>query len=118
MSQIEKVFDVYVDTLVKEGGRFAKIKALSLSLEVMNGGQRIARALLAAFIATMLLTGSFFSCIVYCTKNGAFVLDAFTSTCLVVFLVSASVIALSLREKTWLRAFGILERMNALEEEK
>ncbi len=108
---IEQVLNIYLDALVKEGERFAKIKTLTFSLQVMAGLRRITLVLFFAFLGFVLFTAIIFLAISYNINSANPQFDTVNAVLTGVASILLFIFAWNLRERKWLNAFGIRERL-------
>jgi len=101
--------------LLREGERYARIKALSLSLKFLMGLRGVAVIFVFTIIGTIVFTASVFSILVYWVTifslTGKIPFDIFIGIALAVAAMSLGFMVWTLREKRWLRAFKIHEAL-------
>jgi len=122
MSPLEHFLGLFLNTLWKEGERLAKIKVLSLSLQGFRSLRAVSRLYFFAVLASTSFTAALFSGVIYgvttYSHTGFVPVDWFTGGMLLIALVSLGVPLFALREKTWLRALGVQQQLNALAPER
>ncbi len=115
MSTIERLLDIYISSVIREGERFAKIKSLSLSLEILNGARKITMVYFFAFLSCVFFVASLFSMIMYAammySKDGYLHIDTFSTVMLSICVLSLGYTVFFLREKRWLQVFGLQEKI-------
>lgn len=118
MSVLERYLNLYIDTLWREGGRYAKIKSLSLSLELVDSCRKIALVYFFVFASTMVLTGSCFILLAYGMSAhfewNRTPIDGYTWVIALIGLIAGGSLYWALREERWLEAFGIQKRIAEL----
>ncbi len=115
MSTLERILGLYLDTLLREGERFAKIKLCSLSLKILLGARRVTLLYFYGFLACTLCTASIFSFLIYGVTlfavRGRFPIDAFTVSSAAIAAVSTLSALWFLRESRWVGAFGLQDEV-------
>ncbi len=118
MSTLERLLDFYVPTLWKESERFAKIKTLSISLELLQGGRRVALIYFFSLVWVVVFTVATFSIVFYEVMNyattGGIQIDGFVWFAAAIWLISIGFASLFLREKRWLRAFDVQKKIDLI----
>ncbi|MGZ3652928.1 MAG: hypothetical protein ACXWSC_17235 [Bdellovibrionota bacterium] len=104
--------------LWREGERLAKIKALSLSVETMCMARKIALHHFFAFLGAVFFVASLFSVLIYSLifyANWKVVpFDVFTISVSLFGFGSLGFLVWNLREKRWLAAFGLEEKLRRI----
>lgn len=118
LSFLEGLLGVFGVTAYQEGKRFLKIKSLSLKLGAIRTTRKAAYIMLGLYLNMLLLSGSVFVVISHSLyqwqMTGIISFDAVLLTSSSLALLTASTALFALREKQWLRAFGINKDLEAL----
>ncbi|MGK5086547.1 hypothetical protein WDW86_03235 [Bdellovibrionota bacterium FG-2] len=125
MATLERILGLglaaLMDTVLREGERFAKIKLFSLSLEILKGARRVTLYYFYGFFACILCTAAVFSFLIYGVTRfavqGRFPVDAFTVSAAAITALSFGLALWFLREKRWVEAFGLQNRIAAVVQE-
>jgi len=116
---IEIFFDQFLKEIVGEGERRLKLQAFSACLEAIRGVRRLFLVVYFLCFACFLSALSFFATAFFAFEQWR--ADSYDwheprlLFSLAVFAASSGVLALTVREKKWSRAFRLQERIAALE---
>ncbi len=117
MAEQEKVL-VHLSDLWKEGERLAKIEALALSLESLRVVHKITLHYFFAFLGAVFFVASLFSVLLYSLifyANGRVLpVDLFSVPVSLFGFGSLGFLVWNLRQKRWLDAFGMQDRVASL----
>lgn len=118
MSVLEKILGVYLESLWKEGERLAKLRLLSLSVEVLKGWRTATLFYLYGVVSVVVATAAFFSVLIYgvtsYAMHGSFPVDAFVGIAAAIGLAAIVSLFWFMGEKRWLEAFDIPRHVDAL----
>lgn len=118
LSFLDGMLGVFGVTVYREGKRFLKIKSLSLKLRALKAARRAAYVMLGFYLNLLILSGSIFVIISHSLyqwqSTEAIFFDAVLLTASSLALISASIALFALREKLWLRTFGVNKDLETL----
>ena len=119
MSTLEQLLGIYTSSLLKEGERYARISALSLSLQLLKGCRSVVAVFFVAVLGIILFTASFLSLAVYWSNQysmtGEIQFNAFVAIAGSVAMASSALLIWALREKRWLDAYGVQRFLRQIE---
>jgi hypothetical protein len=118
---IEIFFDQFLKEIIGEGERRIKLQAFSACLEAVRGIRRLFIVVYLLCFACFLSALSFFATGYLAAEQWKSSepdwLDARLLFCAGIWIVSTGLLALTVREKKWSGAFGLREKIAALEHE-
>ena len=119
MSSIEKLFNLYIDSLWKEGERFTKIKLLSFALGAMKTVRRIVMSFAFVFMATIVFTAACFSALIFNLAPPPYIdtfeFYVFNAVILFVGLLALSLLVWVFSEKRWLAIFNVQNQILSIQ---
>ncbi|MGE0615045.1 MAG: hypothetical protein AB7P04_05365 [Bacteriovoracia bacterium] len=119
MSVFERVANHYLEHIWHEGERLAKLKTLSISLEILRGARNLTLLSIRALTWFTLVAASFGSAVLYLAmtyvRTGHFRFDGVVFTLLGIGIIALVFLRWQLSERQWLSAFRISEKLNQLQ---
>jgi hypothetical protein len=118
METLERLLGIYLGSLWREAERMAKIKSLSLALNILKGWRKVTLGYFSAIIAVVMFTAAFFSCLFYNLRAQTIQFDVFNGIMAFIGAISLFFLVWNLREERWLNAFGVRDQLLILLEEQ